>query len=98
MEDLGKQSISGVETVGTRETAVIETGAIGNDTPMIVRRELWYSPQLGVNLVSKLSDPRSGIQNFEVSDIVLGEPDPKLFELPSKSKVIDLREPARIPK
>lgn len=98
LEDLGKQSIGGVETAGTRETAVIETGAIGNDTPMIVRREFWYSPQLGVNVVSQLSDPRLGIQNFEVSDIVLGEPDPKLFELPSRSKVIDLREHARIPK
>jgi hypothetical protein len=29
LEDLGKQSISGVETVGTRETVVIEAGKIG---------------------------------------------------------------------
>lgn len=95
VEDLGKQSIAGVDTVGTRETTVIETGAIGNDMPMTVRREFWYSPQLGVNLVSKVNDPRVGIQNFEVSDIVLGEPDVKLFALPSHSKIIDLREPAK---
>lgn len=96
LEDLGKQSVAGLETLGTRETAVIETGAIGNDSPMMIRREFWYSPQLGVNLISKLQDPRVGIQNFEVSDIVLGEPDAKLFALPSNSKVIDLREPARV--
>jgi hypothetical protein len=31
------------------------------------------------------------MQNFEVSDIILGGPGAKLFELPGKSKVIDLR-------
>lgn len=92
VEDLGKQSIAGLDTVGTRETTVIETGAIGNDSPMMVRREFWYSPQLGINIVSKVNDPRVGIQNFEVSDIVLGEPDVKLFALPTHSKIIDLRK------
>jgi len=92
VEDLGKQSIAGLDTVGKRETTVIETGAIGNDSPLMVRREFWYSPQLGVNLVSKVNDPRVGIQNFEVSDIVLGEPDMTLFALPSHSRVIDLRK------
>jgi hypothetical protein len=92
VEDLGKQSIAGLDTVGKRETTVIETGAIGNDSPLMVRREFWYSPRLGVNLVSKVNDPRVGIQNFEVSDIVLGEPDTTLFALPSHSRVIDLRK------
>ena len=39
LEDLGKQNIAGLETEGTRETTVIESGAIGNDTPLMVRRE-----------------------------------------------------------
>jgi hypothetical protein len=39
-----------------------------------------------------VNDPRVGIQNFEVSDIVLGEPDTTLFALPSHSRVIDLRK------
>jgi hypothetical protein len=90
-EDLGKQSIGGLEVAGTLETGVIESGAIGNNSPMLVKREFWYSPQLGVNLISKRQDPRFGIQNFEVSDIVLGEPEAKIFELPSGFKVIDLR-------
>ena len=90
-EDLGKQSIDGLEVVGTLETGVIESGAIGNNSPMLVKREFWYSPQLGVNLISKRQDPRFGTQNFEVSDIVLGEPEARIFELPSGFKVIDLR-------
>jgi hypothetical protein len=92
-EDLGKQFVGGLETVGRGETATIEPGAIGNDSPILIRRDYWYSPQLGVNLISKLQDPRIGMQNFEVSDIVLGKPDANLFKLPSNSKVIDLRAP-----
>jgi hypothetical protein len=91
MRDLGKQSVAGLETIGTRETVVIEAGKIGNDSPIEVQREYWYSPQLGVNLISRLQDPRVGIQNFEVSDIALSEPDAKLFKVSSKMKVIDLR-------
>lgn len=67
-ESLGKQFIGGVETVGTRETMVIPTGAIGNDRPVSAKREFWYSPQLGINLISKRQDPRFGTQNFELSD------------------------------
>ena len=90
-EDLGKQFVSGLETSGTRETAVIEPGTIGNDSPITVSREYWYSPQLGVNLISKLQDPRIGTQDFEVQDITIGEPDKKLFAVPSGSQIIDLR-------
>ncbi len=94
-ENLGTQFLGGLETFGTRETLVIEAGLIGNDTPIQTTREYWYSPKLGVNLSSKLQDPRIGTQDFEVSDIVLGEPDSKLFRLPPNSRLIDLREPAQ---
>lgn len=97
LEDLGRQSIGGLETVGTRQTVVIDTGAIGNNSPIEVKREYWYSPQLGVNLISKLQDPRIGTQNFEVSEVVLGDPDPKLFQPPGGSTVIDLRKPTKMP-
>ena len=65
---------------------------VGN-SPILTRREFWYSPQLGVNLISKREDPRFGIQNFEVTDIILGDPDSKLFEVPGGSKILDLRKP-----
>lgn len=96
-EDLGKQSIGGLETVGTRETTLIPTGQIGNNAPILVRREFWYSRQLGLNLISKREDPRFGIQTFEVTDIVLGDPDSKLFEVPAGTKILDLRKPPEVP-
>jgi hypothetical protein len=97
VENLGKQSIGGLETEGTRETVVIETGAIGNNSPIQVTREFWYSPQLGVNLISKREDPRFGVQNFELSNIFLGDPDSKLFEPPAGVRIIDLRQATAVP-
>ena len=95
-EDLGKQSIGGLETVGTRETTIIHAGTIGNNSPLLSKREFWFSPRLGVNLISKRQDPLSGTQNFEVSDITLGEPDAKLFEVPSGFRILDLRKPPEL--
>jgi len=95
-ENLGEQSVGGLKTFGKRETTVIPTGQIGNNSPILLRREFWYSPQLGVNLISKREDPRFGIQNFEVTDITLGDPEPKLFEVPVGSKILDLRKPPEI--
>jgi hypothetical protein len=96
LENLGAQSIGGLETTGTRETIVIEAGAIGNDSPILLKREFWYSPRLGINLISKRQDPRFGSQNFEVADISLGEPDAKLFEAPPDCKILDLRKPGEV--
>jgi hypothetical protein len=90
-ESLGTQEIAGVKTEGTREVAVIPMGVIGNDSPILARQEFWYSPQLGLNMLSIREDPRFGTQKFELSDVVLGEPDPKLFSPPEGSKIIDLR-------
>jgi len=94
--DLGKQSVAGLETVGTRETTIIPAGTVGNNSPLLSKREFWFSPQLGVNLISKRQDPFSGTQNFEVSDITLGDPDAKLFEVPSGFKILDLRKPPEL--
>jgi hypothetical protein len=79
-----------------RETTTLPAGSLGNNSPILTKREFWYSPQLGVNLISKLQDPRSGEQNFEVSDIAVGEPDAKLFEVPTGYKVLDLRKAPEI--
>lgn len=51
----------------------------------------FQSNTITVNLISKRQDLRFGIQNFEASDVVLGEPDAKVFQLPGDFKVIDPR-------
>jgi len=94
IEDLGTQQIGGLETTGQREITTVPVRALGNDRPLVAKREFWYSPALGVNLISKRQDPRFGTQNFEVTNVMLGEPDPNLFQVPVGSKVIDLRKSA----
>ena len=86
-ENLGNDNVSGLDVTGTRETMTIAIGVIGNDKPVSVTKEFWYSPQLGINLVVKRADPRSGTQTFTVSDISLAEPDPANFAVPSGFQV-----------
>ena len=45
-EDLGEQVIEGVTAKGTRTTTVIPAGAIGNELPITVTSEEWFSPDL----------------------------------------------------
>ena len=45
-EDLGPQTIFGLETEGTLEEQLIAPGVIGNDQPLKLISEYWYSPQL----------------------------------------------------
>jgi hypothetical protein len=91
-EDLGKQLVSGLETDGTRDSVIYNPDVFGNNRKVTIEREFWYSPKLGFNLISKRSDPRIGTQTFTVTNLILSEPDPKLFELPEGYKVVDRRE------
>ena len=93
-EDLGHDVIEGLDTAGTRETTVIPEGVIGNDRPLAVVKEFWFSPRLGLDLVTNRVDPRSGSAKFRVTNINLSEPDSKLFMPPSDFTVIDGRKPA----
>src|SRR6202046_4395643 len=93
VEDLGHDTIAGLDTVGTRETTTIAPGTIGNDRALDVVRELWYSAQLGFDLMLNRNDPRTGTANIRVTEIRLGEPDAKLFDPPSYYTVVDARKP-----
>ncbi len=90
---LGTKTIEGVEVIGTRETITIAPGsAMGNTAPVEETKEFWYSPKLGINLQVTRLDPMHGDQVFTVSSITLSEPDSRLFVLPAKCKVTDLRD------
>jgi len=96
-EDLGKQSIDGLETTGTRDSVIYNPGVFGNDRKVSVEHEFWYSAHLGINLLSIRSDPRFGKQTFRATNVILAEPDPKLFELPEGFTVQDRRTSPSMP-
>lgn len=90
-EDLGKNTLEGVEVVGTRETLTLSPNTVGNSQPLAITKEFWYSPQLGINLLVKRVDPRHGTQIFSVSELTLASPPPAMFQLPQGYVVQDLR-------
>ncbi|HYM09202.1 MAG TPA: hypothetical protein VEU62_00645 [Bryobacterales bacterium] len=82
-ESLGQQTIEGVLAQGTRTTVTIPAGAIGNELPIQVVSERWYSPDLQIVVMSKRNDPRMGQTTYQLTNISRSEPLHSLFEVPS---------------
>jgi hypothetical protein len=81
--DLGTQAINGVTAQGTRYTRTIPAGAIGNEKPIVIVTERWYSPDLQIDVMTKHSDPRNGETVTQLTNIQKAEPDATLFQVPS---------------
>jgi hypothetical protein len=82
-QDLGKQMIEGVEAEGTRTTVTIPAGEIGNERPIEIVSERWFSPELQLVVMTRHSDPRSGETTYKLSNINRTEPAKTLFEVPA---------------
>lgn len=83
IEQLGKQMIEGVEAEGRRATITIPAGEIGNEQPIQIVSESWYSPDLKVTVMTRQSDPRMGETIYRLTNINRAEPAHSLFEVPS---------------
>jgi len=86
-EQLGKQVIEGLETEGKRTTITIPAGEIGNERPIVITNEVWYSPELQTIVYSKRDDPMAGTTIFRLTNIVRAEPDAALFQVPPDYRV-----------
>jgi hypothetical protein len=82
-EDLGTQTFNGVASQGTRYTRTIPTGQIGNDKPISIINERWYSADLQVVVKSTRTDPRFGSTTYTLTNIQRQEPAATLFAVPS---------------
>jgi len=82
-EDLGTQTVGGVLAQGTRMTRTIPAGQIGNEKPITIVSEQWYSNDLQMMVMSKRSDPRFGETTHTVTGIQRTEPAAALFSVPS---------------
>jgi hypothetical protein len=97
-ESLGTQTIEGVQAEGTRTTLTIPAGAIGNDLPIQIVSERWYSPDLHTVVMSKHSDPRMGDTTYKLTNINRSEPAQSLFEAPADYTVAEGGKPMMIMK
>jgi len=89
VESLGTQFMEGVAVEGTRTTLTIPAGEIGNELPINVVSERWFSPDLKVLVMSRQSDPRFGETTYRLTNINRSEPSPQLFEIPADFTVVD---------
>jgi hypothetical protein len=83
VEKLDSQTIEGVLAEGQRVTHTIPAGAIGNEQPINIVDERWYSPELQTVVMTRHSDPRSGETVYRLTNINRTEPARTLFEVPS---------------
>ncbi len=96
-EDLGSQVMEGVTVQGKRVTRTIPAGEIGNDRPLEIVTETWFSPDLQVVVLSRTSDPRSGDSVYKLTNVSRVEPDPALFQVPADYQVREDRgEPGSV--
>ncbi len=72
---------------GTRSTRTIAAGQIGNEKPIEIVSESWFSPDLKTVVYSKRSDPRSGDMIYSLTNISRSEPDASLFAVPADYKL-----------
>ncbi len=95
-ESLGTQTIEGLLAQGTRTTMTIPAGQIGNEQPIQIVSEQWYSPDLQTIVMSKRNDPQMGQTVYQLTNINRSEPPHSLFEVPADYTIKE--EPAAMQK
>jgi hypothetical protein len=79
---LGEKMIDGIRAVGKRVDYSLPANSMGNEKPITIRTEQWFSPDLGVAL---LTTQRSSIgidSTYKLAEIDRNEPDRSLFTVP----------------
>lgn len=84
VSDLGYQTIGGLSCKGTRTTRTLPAhSGLGNEQPLTVTTERWYSPDLSIDIQTQTVDPSRGNTSTTVSNINRNEPDASLFQVPA---------------
>jgi|SRR5277367_23038 len=93
-EEIGTDTMEGLAVKGVRVTQIYATGTLGNDRPLTVVTENWYSAELRINLLTKRTDPRHGVQTVRVTELKRDEPDAVLFAIGNEYKIVNEEGPA----
>lgn len=86
-ETLGTKSINSLQAEGTRVTRTIPAGKIGNEKPIEVVTERWYSTDLQLPLTTTHTDSMIGTVTTNLTNINRAAPDTSLFQVPSDYKI-----------
>jgi hypothetical protein len=81
--ELGEKSIDGIRVVGSRVEFTIPTNSIGNQKPIKLLAEQWFSPDLGVVIQSSQRSTAGMETSYRLEQINREEPDRSLFVVPA---------------
>lgn len=81
-ESLGTDIVAGVSAEGTRDTVTLPAGVHGNQSPVEIVHERWYSEELKTVVRRRHRDAR-GERTWTLTEITREEPDASLFEAPA---------------
>ena len=90
---MGMKDIGGVRADGTQTIATIPAGEIGNEKPIQIISEKWFSPELQTVVYSRQSDPRSGETIYRLNNIRRVAHAPELFTIPAGYAIKDRAMP-----
>jgi hypothetical protein len=90
IEDLGTETIEGLEAQGSRATLTIAAGEMGKNAPQVSAHEKWFAPAIGM-VIREISE-MTGLEQRtkELVEFSADEPDPSLFEPPADYKLVKL--------
>jgi hypothetical protein len=98
VENLGTETVNGIEAHGRRTRTTIPAGGIGNDAPLARTVELWTAIVPGLNglLVREVNDdPRTGKTTRELTNLTRSEPDATVFQPPAGYEIVNREAGAR---
>jgi hypothetical protein len=82
-KSLGTRDFEGVKADGTQTTHTIAADTIGNERPIVITSERWFSPELQLVVYARTFDPRAGETTYRLTNLKRGEPPAELFKVPA---------------
>ena len=92
-ESLGTKVLEGLTVQGTRRVRTIPAGQVGNERPVEIVTETWYSPDLQTVVMLKTTNPLDGDTTFRLTNIQQGDSPAALFQVPSDYTLIAAPKP-----
>jgi hypothetical protein len=96
-EELGEQVLEGLTVRGTRMRDTIPAGLMGNERPIEIVTERWFSQDIDAMVLQRFTDPRFGETTSKLVNVVLGDPSPDLFEVPQGYELRKIDDAAQVP-
>lgn len=81
-ESLGSRVLASVETFGRRITVNTLAWQVGNERPIVITDEAWYSPDLRLLIAADYSNSDLGTISYRLTGLSRSEPPADLFTVP----------------